>query len=371
MIKCDTIVIFSGYNSRAVMAFLRTLKKNNVEDYVIVAAAKTDNIFKTDYSEKVIYVRENAQLDIYELLRIIDCVKSKLKDKSLLLLPSTEYLNRLALMARKQLEMKKCYVPLVKRELYEMVSDKLSFRNLCKEYHILVPESIEFPEKWKDPFVAKPQKYFSSRNEVFSPILIINRALFNNFKEKYCQADFSFEEFLTGRSFYLLYYFTKEHGVYKFSQENYIQQPHGKSILCAKSSDIHTQNISNIFEKMFSEIGYHGFIMIEVRFSKDKFYMIEANPRLWGPSQLFCDAGVNFFEIFLNEFGFISIAGEKIQEKQSRYFWNGGYMQTVCRGEKPVYYNYSEKQLANDYLDWLKNDVYNRPDSWELFLQGV
>ena len=33
--------------------------------------------------------------------------------------------------------------------------------------------------------------------------------------------------------------------------------------------------------------------------------MIEANPRFWGPSQLFVDAGFNLFESFLFDYNII------------------------------------------------------------------
>jgi hypothetical protein len=36
--------------------------------------------------------------------------------------------------------------------------------------------------------------------------------------------------------------------------------------------------------------GFYGLVMIEVKEYDNQFYMIEANPRLWGPSQLILDA---------------------------------------------------------------------------------
>ena len=57
------IVIFSGYNQRAVIAFLRCLTKNHIEEYVIVAASNQDTILKTKYKDKIFMgcaLRENT-----------------------------------------------------------------------------------------------------------------------------------------------------------------------------------------------------------------------------------------------------------------------------------------------------------------------
>lgn len=64
------IVIFSGYNQRAVIAFLRCLSKNRFEDYVIVAASEDDTILKTSYRNKVFCIRKNKELDKEEILMI-------------------------------------------------------------------------------------------------------------------------------------------------------------------------------------------------------------------------------------------------------------------------------------------------------------
>ena len=46
--------------------------------------------------------------------------------------------------------------------------------------------------------------------------------------------------------------------------------------------------------------------MVEVKHLSNKNYMIEANPRFWGPSQLFVDAGINLFEAFLVDNGLLN-----------------------------------------------------------------
>ena len=56
---------------------------------------------------------------------------------------------------------------------------------------------------------------------------------------------------------------------------------------------------------MLIQIGYYGLIMIEVKIQDGEYYMIEANPRLWGPSQLILDAGMDLFHRFALDNGLI------------------------------------------------------------------
>ena len=56
------ILIFSGFNPRAVLAFIRTLEKNNISDYGIIANGICDRIFLTKYASKVIYVRKEKRI---------------------------------------------------------------------------------------------------------------------------------------------------------------------------------------------------------------------------------------------------------------------------------------------------------------------
>ena len=96
--------------------------------------------------------------------------------------------------------------------------------------------------------------------------------------------------------------------------------------------------------------------------------MIEANPRFWGPSQLFVDAGINFFEVFLNDYGIIeSIPKFENIKDSTRYFWFGGLINTIKNNMNLTYYNISENSFLNYIHIWLKNDIYKRDDTIEIF----
>ena len=64
------VIIFSGYNPRGIVAFMRTLVKYNVP-FGVIAKSPDDEIFQTIYKEHVAAIRTLKQLDICELT---DCI---------------------------------------------------------------------------------------------------------------------------------------------------------------------------------------------------------------------------------------------------------------------------------------------------------
>lgn len=360
------ILIFSGYNQRAVIAFLRTLEKNNITNYLIFACSRDDTIFKTIYADKVYAVRKNKQLDLDEIRQLIFSAKEKKEFDTFLIPPSTEALNRFLLDHMSLLSSLGLENVLVDKNLYETISDKEKFSRLCVSYGMTVPEEIAFPPKFKKKFVAKPKTYFSGDGKAYAPVLITTADEYNHFIEVYQQNDFYYQQFLEGKSIYLLYYITKSKKVYSFSQENLMQQPGGKSVLCAKTSTYHHTAIADVYKNMLLQVGYHGFVMIELRITADNDYMIEANPRFWGPSQLFVDSGYNFFEIFLKEYGFLNDIDPEEPKVEVFYYWSGGFLSPDKK--EPVAFGGFEKDFNPDFL--IQNDIYKRPDTSQLYIDG-
>lgn len=369
MREYDIIVIFSGFNQRAVVSFLRTLQDRKISNYVIVARSEDDSIYQTEYQRHIIWKREKLKLDREELIKILKYIKIKMSVTSGIIVPSTEFLNRYLLSERAVLNSEGFEVPLVSSDLYNLISDKESFHRVCRASHLLTPDCIDFPANYEIPFVAKPKKYIGDiSKKIVSPVIIDGNERYERFCNELCKEDFYFERYLKGYSYYLLYYIKRNGDIYKYSQENFVQQPNGKSILYAKPSIIHMEEISKKYENLLKKLSFRGFIMIELRYCEGEFYMIEANPRFWGPSQLFCDCNANFFEVFLNDFGFIDKFNFSPESKDVKYCWFGGYIQTLISKQNPIFYHINEREFAEVFKEWLKYDIYNREDTRQLFI---
>lgn len=363
------LIVFSGFNQRAVVAFLRTLEQKHVA-YTLIASSPEDSIFQTKYRQRVSCTRKVKALSLDDLLESIRKAKKTLIADEYVITPSTEALNRFIIKHRNVFESQGCNIPLIDEALYEKLSDKYAFGELCKQHGIRVPAEYESIELATLPCVAKPRKYVAADGRTYSPILIHTRDELESFKELFAPSDFYFQEFIDGESLYLLYYFYRGGTVAKFSQKNLIQQPDGKSIIAAVSSEFHTDQESDKYEKLFKSIGFNGLVMVEVKNQNGLHYMIEANPRFWGPSQLFIDAGVNLFEAFLFDNGFISTKPNVSPEpKETRYFWYGGM--TGLSDDKVTYHGYSKELFEKERDDWMAADVYSREDTKYLYKQEL
>jgi predicted ATP-grasp superfamily ATP-dependent carboligase len=366
------IIVFSGHNPRAVISFLRTIDNLKVP-YGIIASSDEDTIHLTDYSKSVLAVRSSMPLDIHDITDSIKKLQTSIQAQEYVIAPSTEALNRFLLHNRRKLEKLNCVIPLIDMEGYERISDKKSFAELCAGNGLKIPEEHKSLSQATIPFVAKPFKYYSSSGQTHAPVLVMDENQKNDFMNSYNTSDFYFQEFITGKSYYLLYYFYKDGDLKKLSQINYLQQPHGKSILAAKTSDFHESEESAKYEQLFKSVGYRGLIMIEVMKNKDGTYMIEANPRFWGPSQLFIDAGMNLFEDFLYDWELITERPKTdTRIKASRYYWYGGYIESLKNDGQVIYQSgYTPEEFKVEKDEWMAADVYNRRDTVKLFESEV
>lgn len=359
-------VVFTGYNQRAVIAFIRTLKKHNL-DFALVAKSEDDPIFDTDYKDHVLYVRTVKQLNIEEVKACLKVIGEKYPDRQLCVMPSTESLNRFLIDNRQLLVELGCGVPLVNKGLYEIISDKKSFGELCADAGILVPGTLSAEEAKTIPSVAKPKTYYAADGNTYSPQILLTEKDAEDFFNSYPAEDFYFQPYITGGSYYFLFYIYKDGRVAELSQENLVQQPYGKSVLAAKISNVHLTQTAQQYKQMLVQKGFSGLVMVEVKGSGEDLYMIEANPRFWGPSQLFVDAGVNLFEHFLFDQGILENGPRAGEAENALYFWGGGYRESMQQDGFVNYHNYDAKKLENNIAEWIASDVYNRPDTVELY----
>lgn len=362
------IAVFSGYNQRAVIAFLRVMHRYGIENYRIVAASENDTILHTVYREKVCYIRKHKSICLDEFMTAIFAVRDGCHMQQVLVLPSTEALNRFLLKYRNCLESNDVLFPLVSQALYEAISDKESFWKICLKEGIVVPSLVDANKIHTWPIVAKPRRYYASDGSVLYPEIIKSQNSYKIFVDTGHQNDYFLQEYVKGNSYYLLYYFSKDGTVLRFSQKNCAQQPGGKSILAAVCSNLHeTTAIADIYEKLLQKMGYCGLIMIELRKQENQYYMIEANPRLWGPSQLFCDAGVPFFEAFLYDYGFLKKIPIHNIDMEKKYFWSGGTLIPILEDETVTWLGNGKSVFQNQVNAFVQADFYQRDDTIEIY----
>lgn len=344
-------VVFSGYNIRALIAFFRTLTRKHIE-FDIIACTNEDFIFHTSYAKNVAYTRQSRELMIDEITLILQRIKAKSGDvEAYYILPSSEFLNRFLLRNREVIEELGFSIPLVEEDVYELLSDKRSFGELCEKNSIKIPEEIK-----QIPMVAKPKKYFSTDSRAIAPYLILNEEEYTQFKDKENEEDFFFQRYISGESIYLLCYFYKDGTVDTFSQRNLMQQTGGKSIIAAEYSNFWTTEEAEKYILMLKKLNYRGLIMIEIR--KEKFYyMIEANPRIWGPSQFLVDSEANLLESMLYDIGAIEkkpdVRGR--HRSDAKYFWKDGI-------EEKFVLHCDEQEIKEKWSELEKYDIFARSD---------
>jgi len=363
-------LIFSGYNQRAIIAFCRECKRLGVP-FCIVAKSLEDTILLTSYKENVFAVRQEKALMVKDVDDCIIQVKSKVKYQEFVVLPSSEFLNRFFLQNRTYYQRQDITIPLVSEPLYAMISNKHSFGELCQKYNLDIPCEISISALPEYPFVAKPRAYFSGGNlRTPPPSLIYTEKDWQEFLETENFDDFYFQEFLTGKSIYLLYFISLYNRSVCFSQENLVQQAKGKSIILARSAKAHEEKIADEYETMLKKEGFEGLIMIELKYKDGRYCMIEANPRLWGPSQLFVDAGVPIFEEFIRNQGF-NITSDSSEIKESMYFWNGGIVEDERNGYSIAFHDFSSESLVIQMDLLLENEIYLRDDTKFIYDQEL
>jgi predicted ATP-grasp superfamily ATP-dependent carboligase len=366
------ILVFSGYNFRAVIAFCRFARTNGIR-FHIVACGKDDPVWLTDLASDVVITRHDHQLNAENFISLCIGVKASEELDQIDVLPSSEYLNRFLLRYRLEFASHGISVPLCDEAIYQTLSDKLSFAKLCRIHGLDTPRNLRPEEISTYPVVIKPNEYFKRDGSVqFKPLIVPDRDTHQHLLRGLNIQEVHHQEFVQGSSHYLLFYVSKCGNHVVFSQQNLIQQSHGGSIVAARASVLHQTPIADAYLQFLIHIGFYGLIMIELRSMEGRHVMIEANPRLWGPSQLFVDLNVPIFTRFVEELGYtprtVTVTNHQHPEC---YFWNAGFVRDRRSGNTPAFHQYSPDEFVNDYAIWQNSDVYLRPDSLNLYKNEI
>ena len=366
-LKNNAILIFSGYNQRAVVALCRKLTLMEIQFYII-ALSENDPILFSDYSDNVKAIRKREQLDLKEALQLVSKIKTETGSNTLTIAPSSEFLNHFLLNNRKSLEEIGCRIPLVKKELYLLITSKHSFSKLCKEHDLRVPLQCNLNGTTNFPFVAKPFINITKEGKSLYPYIIKDKSDLDRFLWKENKNDFYFEEFVCGASYYLLLQISSDASVKSFSQKNILQQADGKSIILAEPSDIHAHPGSQKIIKMLQAVGFTGLIMIEVRKVNEDLCVIEANPRLWGPLQLLEDNDSRILSGYITDILQLEHhAAERERGTQRKnYFWFNGFVEMVFKNKQVTNF-LNDRSTLLLVLKNIANDVYLRKDTLKIF----
>lgn len=107
--------------------------------------------------------------------------------------------------------------------------------------------------------------------------------------------NFFLQERIQGVSIYVCGFFYQDELLFSFVQKNLRQASGGGSILKAKPEHVSPpKSVFTGLEKLLREAGWIGPFMAEFIKTKKDWYLIEINPRLWGPVQLAEDNGYPF-----------------------------------------------------------------------------
>ncbi|MFT4102680.1 MAG: hypothetical protein QM674_16920 [Burkholderiaceae bacterium] len=361
------LLTLSGFNQRAVVALCRYGRGAGVPIHLVTRDA-ADPIYLTAYSDHVLCRRERPQLDADEVCSWIGRLRERHGYRRVLIAPCTEFFNRFILSHRDEIESVGGTVPLVGPDLYEAVSDKLSFAGMCRHNGIAVPAEFEAPPS-RYPFVAKPIRYAALDGRQLKPYLIMGASDWKQFEKTESLGDFYFQAYQEGRSIYLLMYVPAEGPALKFSQENLIQQRAGGSIILSRRHGFHLTPEADRYEAMLRSEGFRGLIMVEVRQREAGVpsVMIEANPRMWGPMQFALDNRIDLFGAMIRDFTGWEPPACPVPPPPvdgGYYFWSGG----LRPGARPLaFHGYSPAEFLDDFDGISRCDLFARDDSRALY----
>lgn len=355
-------IIFTGANERAVIAACRYFRKSGIE-FSLIGRPGKDKIRYTKYKSELHAIRNMDYLDIQDMANCISVIKNLFKDDELIYLPTAESVNRVIMSERKMFDLAglRCHLP--DEETYNIISDKSKFIDLTQKYGVMSPLTIVNPVESDIPFVAKPQNEFSNLTGIkLYPELIMTKEIFNEFGSNPNLKEYFFQKYIDGESYYYLFSFMSDKTYVARYQRNLMQQSGGKSIVaavaCSCPDKIFEKNIVTALES----INFQGLVMVEMMMKDEMSWLIEANPRLWGPFQLAIQQGITP-SLFTQGNHYEFTQGTKVN-----YLWFGGIIGDWSRKKSLRYYLRKNESMWKFILSSIRSDVYLHRDTIHLFI---
>lgn len=370
-----SFLVFSGGNDRAVLGFLRALRLCG-ERVAIVARTREDRVLRTRFRHDVKWIRENHDLTIEIFAQCLRRVRESLGEGTLVVLPSTEYFNAFLLAHRAEIESMGCEIPLVDAPIYNLLTGKRSAANHFAACGLSIPGEVHASASLEPPLVAKPVNNISQQGRSLYPQLLTTRPELDAFLAGHDQADYFLQEFVHGKSLYLLLYMPRDgSGEFTWSQRNLMQQPNGKSMLLAEPAVFHRSGSAARIVAGLRQTGFWGLGMIEIIQARDRDVFIEMNPRIWGPVQFCIDQRQPLVHAFIGEAlhddpSRYVVAHTSPPPRRKRYFWLGGLVDTLAQGNRPTWHT-DRRSIPRVIATALRDDVYLRTDSWRCFFRDL
>ncbi|MBH3340824.1 hypothetical protein I5L51_17070 [Pseudomonas mendocina] len=360
MTKAVRYVVFSGANERAIIAICRSFWERSVA-CSIVARPGADLLKLTRFSIWIDVVRTIDRLDLNDMLSAVALLRDRFPGERLVFLPTSESIIRMLLEQRNQFEEAGLEIPLVSKSTYQQISDKHNFLSLANTFGVPLPPVVDIPTAGNLPLVAKPRcELQTGSGRKLYPELLFSLADLQRFEANWPREEYFFQRYLDGKSYYYLVYLPREGDPLVRYQRNLLQQPNGKSIIAAQLCSCPDEKTRDALINALRSVGFFGFVMIEVMELNGVFYLIEANPRLWGPFELALKAG------FLPDF----ITGEGSEgdcKLGARYFWSGGLLGTWADSAVPRSY-LKGKPGVLEAISFFVADIYLRADTHRLLM---
>lgn len=366
------VLLICDVNPRACIAIIRALDNSGITALIGLREGSRKITTFINYvrirKTKIVYYNDDSK-DVF----INSMLKIKEQNGSYLVLPTGEKLMRWALSGKALLSAHGITIPTVSLEIYELVSNKASLLSYAKNFGLLSPpEMVDIPEVYQFPYVVKPKKFDLCDIQVLSvPFLTQNPAAHKKLLEKKLDLKKHFiQEYLDGPSFYYCALYVQGVISLRFAQQTLIQEPNGGSVIKAIPCDLPEDLIQKI-DSMFNELRWNGVMMLELKKSDSNFYLIECNPRFWGPLQCAIDNDVNFPLLLIENFSGKSFPSLLSKEnlnykKKFGYVWTLGYLNGLIR--KIIFRSQFQRFHAHTPSFYSMRDIWLRGDSYKFFL---
>ena len=360
------VILFTGANERAVGAFCRSLQRDRI-DFVLITRNTQDALYRTRLRRYLFAQRTQDALDENEFKRLLLDIKAHHPTRPLTIAPSAESINRLLMGMQDWLCQEGIRGISVSPQIYHLFSDKEKLLAAAKVVGLEIPAQIEQLSERQLPLVLKPRVESGPHGQRLYPLLVRNAAEYAEHASHYDAAHYLIQRYIDGQSFYYLY-FRNDAGVVALYQRNIAQQAAGKSMVAAELVRCPDTNTDQRLRALLEQHHYCGFIMFEVMESAGQHFIIEANPRLWGPMQLALENGFRASWLVQDRHQAPQMAAQQrflgIWQRD-KYLWLGGF---VGQPRSDMRFFAGARSWLINACCWLpRYDIWFATDSLRLF----